>query len=169
MGLDQFSGVSIGFFQLYPDSRGSVHAAPPDPAVAPQIVANYLAASRDRAAVVRGLRLARRIGSHPALRSFPVDETRPGPGTVEDPALLDYARQVGQTSYHSVGTCRMGNDADAVFDHACCVRGVEGLRVADASVMPFLVSSNTNAPSIAIGERAGQIVPHGANTQGVNT
>ena len=167
-GLDRFSGVSIGFFQLYPDSRGSVHAVSPGPDVPPRIVANYLAASKDRAAVVRGLRLARRIGSHPALRSFLVDETRPGTGTVEDAALLDYARQVGQTSYHPVGTCRMGNDADAVVDPACCVRGVEGLRVADASVMPFLVSSNTNAPSIAIGERAAQIMLHGANAQGAN-
>ena len=75
-----------------------------------------------------------------------------------DDALLEYIRQNGQTSYHPVGTCRMGSDAEAVVDPECRVRGVDGLRVVDASVMPFIVSSNTNAPSIAVGERASQMI-----------
>jgi choline dehydrogenase-like flavoprotein len=162
-GLDPFSGVSLGFFQLYPESRGSVHAVSPDPGMPPRIVANYLAAPKDRAAALRGLKLARRVGSHPALQRFLVEEMRPGPGVADDGELLDYASRVGQTSYHPVGTCRMGTDAEAVVDPACRVRGVDGLRVVDASVMPFIVSSNTNAPSIAIGEHAAEIMLREAN------
>lgn len=164
MGLDPYSGVSIGFFQLYPQSRGSVHIASPDPEAPPRIVANYLAAAADRLAAVRGLRLARRIAAQPALRRFFKEETRPGPSIHSDDALLDYARGAGQTSYHPVGTCRMGTDRYAVVDPECRVRGVFGLRVADAAVMPFIVSSNTNAPSIAIGERASQIILAQSNT-----
>jgi choline dehydrogenase len=156
--LDPYSGLSIGFFRLYPESRGSVHAISPDAGVAPRIIANYLATTGDRAAAVRGLRLARRIAGQPSLRPFLEAETRPGAGVQDDDALLDYARAAGQTSYHPVGTCRMGADAFAVVDPECRVHGVDGLRVVDASVMPFIVSSNTNAPSIAIGERAAQLL-----------
>ena len=158
MGVDPWSGASIGFFQLYPESRGSVHAASPDPEQPPRIIANYLAAAADRAAAVRGIRMARKIAAQPALRPFFTEETRPGPALEADDALLEYARHNGQTSYHPVGTCRMGTDPFAVVDAECRVRGVDGLRVADASIMPFIVSSNTNAPSIAIGERAAQIM-----------
>ena len=163
MGVDPFSGVSIGLLQLYPESRGSVHAASPDPAVPPRMVANYLAAAADRRAVVRGMRLARAVAGQPALRRFLVEETRPGPDLQSDDELLEFARLHGQTSYHPVGTCRMGDDPLAVVDAACRVRGVDGLRIADASVMPFIVSSNTNAPAIAIGERAAQIILTEAN------
>jgi choline dehydrogenase len=158
LGVDPFSGVSIGFFQLYPESRGSVHAASPNPEAPPRIIANYLAEAADRQAVVRALRLARRIATQPALHPFFKQETRPGLDIDDDDGLLEYARATGQTSYHPVGTCRMGTDAHAVVDPDCRVRGVDGLRVADASVMPFIVSSNTNAPSIAIGERASRII-----------
>lgn len=157
-GTDPFSGVSIGFFQLYPESRGSVHIASPDPEQPPRMTANYLMAAADRHAIVRALRLARRIAAHAALKPFFREETRPGPAVDSDDALLDYARENGQTSYHPVGTCRMGTDAYAVVDPECRVRGMDGLRVADASIMPFIVSSNTNAPAIAIGERAAQIL-----------
>jgi len=163
LGVDSYSGASIGFFQLYPESRGSVHAASPDPSAPPRIVANYLAEAADRAAVLRAIRLARRIGSQPMLRPYFTQEMRPGPDVSDDEALLDYARETGQTSYHPVGTCRMGRDAYAVVDAECRVRGVDGLRVADASIMPFIVSSNTNAPSIAIGERASEIMLSRAN------
>ena len=157
-GLDDYPGVSIGYFQLYPESRGSVHAAVPDPAAAPAIRPNYLSAPADRAAALRGLHLSRAIGGAAPLRPFLMEETRPGPATQDDDALLDYIRRYGATSYHPVGTCRMGTDPDSVVDAACRVRGVDGLRVADASVMPFLVSSNTNAPAIAIGERASALI-----------
>ncbi len=166
-GLDPFSGVSIGFFHLYPESRGSVHAVAPDMATPPSIQPNYLAAEADRAAAVRGLKLARQIGAQPALARFLVEETRPGPAEQDDAALLDYARRVGQTSYHPVGTCRMGSGPDAVVDAQCRVHGVDGLRVVDAAVMPFLVSSNTNAPTVAIGERAAAMMLAESNTREV--
>jgi choline dehydrogenase len=136
-GVDAYPGVSIGFFQLYPESRGSVHAASRDPEAPPRIVANYLATPGDREAALRGLRLARAIGGQPALAPFLVEETRPGPALRDDHALADYIRRYGATSYHPVGTCRMGSDPDSVVDPSCRVRGVDGLRVADASVMPF--------------------------------
>ncbi len=157
-GLDDYPGVSIGYFQLYPESRGSVHLAVSDPTAAPSIRPNYLSTPGDRAAALRGLHLSRAIGSAVPLQPFLVEETRPGPAMQEEAALLDYIRSHGATSYHPVGTCRMGTDADSVVDPACRVRGVDGLRVVDASVMPFLVSSNTNAPAIAIGERASQLI-----------
>ncbi len=163
MGVDRFRGLSIGFFQLYPESRGSVHAASPDPQAAPRIVANYLAAAADRQASLRGLRLARKVAAQPALKRFMIEETLPGATMDGDDALLDYIRQNGQTSYHPVGTCRMGSDPEAVVDPECRVRGVDGLRVVDASVMPFIVSSNTNAPSIAVGERASEMILAQAN------
>ncbi len=153
LGVDPYCGASIGFFQLYPESRGSVHITSIDPTAPPRIFANYLGAAADRAAVIRGQRLARKIAAIPRLHHFLSEETRPGPEAVDDEALLDYARREGQTSYHPVGTCRMGNTPDCVVDAECRVRGVSGLRVADASVMPFIVSSNTNAPSIAVGEK----------------
>ncbi len=166
-GLDPFSGVSIGFFHLYPESRGSVHAVAPEMATPPSIQPNYLAAEADRAAAVRGLRLARRIGAQPALARFLVEETRPGAAAQDDAALLDYARRVGQTSYHPVGTCRMGSGPEAVVDAQCRVHGVDGLRVVDAAVMPFIVSSNTNAPAVAIGERAAALMLGERNAEGV--
>jgi choline dehydrogenase len=166
MGVDPWSGVSIGFFQLYPESRGSVHAQSPDPNQPPRIIANYLAASADRDATVRSIRMARKIAAQAPLRPYFTEETRPGPAIEADEDLLEYARQNGQTSYHPVGTCRMGTDPYAVVDPECRVHGVDGLRVADASIMPFIVSSNTNAPSIAIGERAAQIMLGRSNAIG---
>ena len=157
-GVDPHCGVSIGWFQLYPESRGSVHAGTPDATAPPRILANYLATPGDRAAALRGLRLARAIAAQAPLARFLVQETRPGPAMQEDAALLDYIRRFGATSYHPVGTCRMGTDAGSVVDPACRVRGVDGLRVIDASIMPFLVSSNTNAPAIAIGERGAALI-----------
>lgn len=157
-GLDPFSGVSIGFFNLYPESRGSVHIASADALAPPRIIANFLATPGDEAAAIRGLRLAREIGQQAMLRPFLIEETRPGGAAQDDAALLAYAREVGQTSYHPVGTCRMGQGADAVVDAQCRVHGVDGLRVIDAAIMPFLVSSNTNAPAIAIGERGAAMI-----------
>jgi choline dehydrogenase len=157
-GVDPYPGVSIGYFRLYPESRGWVHAASPDPHEAPRIAANYLATEGDREAALRGLRLSRAIAAQPALAPFIVEETRPGAGCTDDATLLDYIARTGNTSYHPVGTCRMGGDPDSVVDPSCRVRGVDGLRVVDAAVMPFLVSSNTNAPSMAIGENAARIM-----------
>ena len=104
------------------------------------------------------LRLIRRIARQPALSRLIVRETRPGPELQDDAGLLDYARGCGQTAWHTVGTCRMGPDGDSVVDARLRVHGVRGLRVADASVMPSIPSSNTNAPAIMIGERAAAMI-----------
>lgn len=153
-GVDPFPGVSIGFFQMFPQSRGWVHIRSPEPSDAPGIAPHYLDSQTDRDVVVRGLRMARAIGTQGPMRPYLLDETRPGPDLTDDEALLDYARHNGQTSFHPVGTCRMGAGPDAVVDTRCRVHGVDGLRVIDASVIPHLVSSNTNAPVIALAERA---------------
>lgn len=156
--LDRFPGFGIGTFMLRPESQGTVHVASADSEQPPSIVANYLADERDRAASIAALRLARRIADQPALKALIGRETRPGPEAQSDEALLEHIRRLGATSYHPIGTCKMGNDAMAVVDPQLRVRGVAGLRVADASIMPTMVSSNTNAPSFMIGERCAAFV-----------
>ncbi|GMG94401.1 GMC family oxidoreductase N-terminal domain-containing protein [Cupriavidus metallidurans] len=161
--LDEFSGFSIGTFALTPKSQGTVHIVSPDPAQAPAMNANYLQHPDDVASMLGALRLARRVAQQPALARFVVRETRPGPAGNSDEELLDYARAVGQTSYHPIGSCRMGTDARSVVDERLRVRGVSCLRVADASVMPTMPSANTNAPSIAIGEKAVDLILEDGN------
>jgi len=102
--------------------------------------------------------LIRKFAAQPALAQHIVRETRPGPEAKDDEALLEHARATGMTSYHPIGTCRMGTDAKAVVDAKLKVHGIEGLRVCDASIMPTMVASNTNAPSIMIGEKASDLV-----------
>ncbi len=153
-GIDPFSGFSIGGFKLHPASRGSIHIRSADPRVAPAIQPNYLQAEPDRATALALLRLVRRIAAQPSLAPLVVAEHRPGPGVADDDALLEYIRESGQTAWHTVGTCRIGRPGESVVDARLRVHGVTGLRVADASVMPTIVSSNTNAPAIMIGERA---------------
>ncbi len=157
-GIDPFPGFSIGGFQLHPRSRGSIHAVSADPRAFPRIEPNYFTEEHDRATALALLRLVRGIASQPPLRGLIVRETRPGPEIADDAALLDYARSCGQTAWHTVGTCRMGRPADSVVDERLRVHGIAKLRVADASVMPTIPSSNTNAPSIMIGERAADLV-----------
>jgi choline dehydrogenase len=156
--LDQESGFSIGAYQLRPRSRGSVHVASDDPEAVPLIRAGYLDAPEDRSATLRVMRLARRLVATAPFARFVRAELRPGPQVSDDDALLAYARATGTTSYHPVGTCRMGTDAYAVVDPSLRVRGIAGLRVADASIMPTLPSSNTNAACIAIGWRAADLL-----------
>ncbi|HSN21503.1 MAG TPA: GMC oxidoreductase, partial [Usitatibacter sp.] len=162
-GIDPFSGFSIGGFQLHPRSRGSIHAASPDPHAFPRIEPRYFTDERDRATALALLRLVRRIAAQPPLAGLIVRETRPGPEVASDEALMDYARGCGQTAWHTVGTCRMGSARDSVVDARLRVHGVAKLRVADASVMPTIPSSNTNAASIMIGERAADFVLADAN------
>ena len=158
-GIDPFSGFSIGGFQLHPRSRGSVHALGGDVARFPRIEANYLADEHDRRTGLALLELIRRIASQPAMAARIVRETRPGPEVTGEQELMDYGRSCGQTAWHTVGTCRMGaSAADSVVDARLRVHGVEGLRVADASVMPTIPSSNTNAPSIMVGEKASDLI-----------
>ncbi len=157
-GIDPFSGFSIGGFKLHPDSRGSIHIRSREVLDPPAIQPNYLSHEADRKDAVSLLKLVRRIASQPAMKPLIVAETRPGPGIAADDELLDYARETGQTAWHTVGTCRMGAEADAVVDNRLRVHGVQGLRVIDASVMPTIASSNTNAPAMMIGERGADIV-----------
>jgi choline dehydrogenase len=158
IGMDRFPGFSVGCFVLRPESRGSVHAKSPGMTDPPAIRANYLSAEPDVRSQIGALRLIRKLAAAPALARYVVREVRPGPEARDDDALLEHMRSSGQTSYHPIGTCRMGTDADAVVDHTLRVHGIEALRVIDAAVMPTMVSSNTNAPSIMIGEKASDMV-----------
>lgn len=154
--LDDFPGFSIGVVQQQPAARGSVHIASADLLVPPRIRANFLGPDEDVRAFVLGLRLARRVVAQPALATHVVREVRPGPDAVDDGALADYLRRTIFGSYHQVGTCRMGTDADAVVDPRLRVRGIRRLRVADASIFPSIPASNTNAAEIVAGEKCAE-------------
>ena len=153
-GIDPWSGFSIGGFMLYPKSRGSIHCTSPDPKAFPSIQPNYLAERQDQDTAVDLLRLIGRISGQPALKDVIAREERPGQEVDDYDALLEYARETGQTAWHTVGTCRMGRSReDSVVDSQLKVHGITGLRIADASVLPTIASSNTNAPVIMFGER----------------
>ena len=156
--FDDFPGFGIGSFVLRPHSKGSVHIRSRDFREPPVVVANYLVDERDRKASIGALRLIRRIAEQPAMKRLIVREVRPGPDVQSDEGLLAHIAKLGATSYHPVGTCKMGTDPMAVVDPQLRVRGVRNLRVADASIMPTMVSSNTNAPSFMIGERCAEFL-----------
>jgi choline dehydrogenase len=156
--LHSFSGFSASVCQLRPESRGSLRIRSADPAAPPEIRINYLATEVDRAANVEGLKMLRKILQAPALRPYVTEEVDPGAKVVSDEALLSYCRARGSTIYHPTSTCRMGNDPLAVVDQRLRLRGIEGLRVVDASVMPDLVSGNTNAAVIMIAEKASGMI-----------
>ncbi len=155
---EQQPGMTITPCQLRPQSRGSIHIKSPDPAAYPAIRHNYLGDAADQEAAIRGLKLARKVAAQPAIAQFVESETAPGPGVETDEQIADYTRLAGTTLYHCVGTCRMGRNPDAVVDPQLRVHGVERLRVADASIMPTLVSGNTNAPVIMIAEKAADMI-----------
>ena len=143
---------------MRPESRGSLRIKSADPSVPPEIRINYLATETDRTANVEGLKILRKMLHAPALKPFVVEELEPGLKVASDDDLLAYCRQRGSTVYHPTSTCRMGNDPLAVVDQQLRVRGIEGLRVVDASIMPDLVSGNTNAPVIMIAEKAAEMI-----------
>jgi choline dehydrogenase len=153
-----WSGCTFSVCQLRPASRGAIRIASRDPFAAPSIRAGYLSSELDRRYAIESLKYARRLAATRALAPYLAAEYRPGPEVASDEALLDCARRFGQTIFHPVGTCRMGGDAMSVVDAQLRVRGVPGLRVADASIMPTLVSGNTNAPVIMIAEKAAQML-----------
>ena len=157
-GLHRFSAFTSSVCQLRPESRGSVHARSPQPAEHPAIRPNYLATLTDRQVTVAGMKLSRRLAATDALAPFVVEELLPGASVQSDAELLAHAREVGQTIYHPVGTCKMGNDSLAVVDERLRLRGVGGLRVVDASIMPTITSGNTNAPTIMIAEKAADMI-----------
>ena len=158
MELDSAPGLTIAPCQVRPESRGTIRIKSADPTVYPAIAPNYLSDPLDQEVAVAGLKWGRRIASQPALAGYIDHEMLPGPDFTDDEALLGYARMAGSTIYHPVGTCQMGQGPRAVVDAQLRVRGVEGLRVVDASVMPRLVSGNTNAPTIMIAEKAADMV-----------
>lgn len=153
-----FSGFTMSVCQLRPTSRGEVTLRSSDPQAAPAARFNYLATDEDCATMVRGVRMARQLARSPSLAPYIVDEYRPGFDVESDDEVLGFIREYGTTIFHPVGTCRMGPDADSVVDPRLKVRGVEGLRIVDASIMPLLVSGNTNAAAIAIGEKGADLI-----------
>jgi choline dehydrogenase len=156
--LHRFSGFTVSAAQCRPVSKGSVHIASGDPFVSPRIATNYLREELDRKVIVAGVKMLREIYRQPAFRDLVEGEFLPGADRKTDAAILDFAREKGGTVFHAAGTCRMGSDERSVVDPMLRVRGVEGLRVIDASVMPEMVSTNTNAASIMIGEKGAAIV-----------
>jgi choline dehydrogenase len=158
--LHGYSGFTAAVWQCHPQSRGSVRITSSDPRASPRIESNYLQATLDQRTLVAGIRMLREIQAQPSFRDRVDAEVLPGPAAGTDDALLDFARREGGTVFHCVGTCRMGaaGDANAVVGPDLKVRGVEGLRVIDASVMPTVTSANTNAASLMIGERGARMV-----------
>ncbi|KON79614.1 choline dehydrogenase [Azoarcus sp. PA01] len=157
-GAHPFSAFTASVCQLRPHSRGRVAIRSADPLRYPAIHPNYLADERDHPVVIGGIKVARRIAESPSMRPHIISEFVPGAGYRSDDELLDAARRFSQSIYHPAGTCKMGDDALAVVDGRLRVRGVAGLRVVDASIMPEIVSGNTNAPTIMIAEKAADMI-----------
>lgn len=156
--LSDYPGVTIAPCVARPASRGSIQVASRDAADPPQIMHRYLMSESDRLGTLRGMRLARSLVDAAAMHAIVDEEVAPGARATTDDDLLGFARRFGSTGYHPVGTCRMGSDSEAVVDPELRVRGVDGLRVADASVMPLLISGNTHAACVMIGERAADFI-----------
>lgn len=156
--LHSFPGFTSIVWQCYPESRGRVDIRSADPAADPRIVPNYLTTERDRATVVEGVKILREIHARPPFAGMIREELIPGPGAASDAEILDSVRRTAATVYHPCGTCRMGEDEAAPLDARLRVRGVEGLRVADASAMPIIPSGNINAPVLMVAEKAAELI-----------
>jgi choline dehydrogenase len=153
-----FPGFTLVYYPMRPQSRGWVRIRSRDPREAPAIQPKYLSTEYDRRIMIEGAKFARRIVASPSFSPYVLDEYKPGRAVASDEQLLDAIRNAGSSGYHPVGTCRMGSDDAAVVDPQLRVRGVEGLRVVDASVMPVLVSGNTNAATLMIAEKAADLM-----------
>jgi choline dehydrogenase len=156
--LARQSGMTCYAHAMRPESKGTIHITSADPRRPPAINFNFLSDPADVALTVRAIRIAQSVMHAPALASMQVTEVAPAKDRKTDDDIVAWAKEVGETTYHPVGTCKMGQDAMAVVDERLRVRGISGLRVADASIMPTLTSGNTNAPSIMIGEKAADMV-----------
>ena len=156
--LARHPGMMINVGQCRPDSRGSIRLRSPDPADKPLIQPNYLSAPNDQHVMIEALRLARRLGRTAPFQDLVLEELAPGPNLVDDDALLGFLRATGTTVYHPCGTCRMGSDDQAVTDPQLRVRGIAGLRVVDASVMPLIPSVNIQPAVMMVAERAAEIM-----------
>ncbi|MEZ0213927.1 MAG: GMC family oxidoreductase [Xanthobacteraceae bacterium] len=156
--LHSFPAITVSICNLRPTSVGNVHAMSPRPDVQPDIRLNYLSTEQDRRVAVASIRQARRIMTAQALQRYAPEECLPGPGIESDEALAHKAGDIATTIFHPVGTCKMGADPSAVVDPTLKVRGVERLRVVDASIMPRIVSGNTASPVVMIAERAADLI-----------
>ncbi len=156
--LHPFPAITASVCNLRPESRGSVHITSPDPRAHPAIRPNYLSAPRDQEIAARALRMTRQIAAQPAFARYLPQEFRPGPLAQSEADLIKAAGDIGTTIFHPTGTCRMGADAGACVDPRLRLRGVAGLRVADASVMPAITSGNTNSPTLMIAEKAARMI-----------
>ena len=164
-GLHPFSGFMTSICQLRPESRGFVRIKSNDPAAAPAIQPRYLSSRFDCDTVVAGIKQLRGVMEKPAMRRYIAEERAPGPACESDGDLLAYARETGTTVYHPTSTCRMGSDPQAVVDERLRVRGIEGLRVIDGSVMPTVVSGNTNAAVVMIAEKGADMILQNASAR----
>ncbi len=156
--LHAFPAITMSVCNLRPESRGTVRLTAPDPFLAPSIRPNYLSTPGDCAVAVEALRLARRIMAAQSLARYAPEEWRPGPSATSDDDLVKAAGDHGTTIFHSVGTARMGTDADAVVDPRLRLNGFDNIRIVDASVMPTITSGNTNAPTIMIAEKGAAMI-----------
>lgn len=158
MKLEKFPGISIVGYPLRPSSYGEIHIKSKDPNVLPTLKPNYCTAGTDRELMIATVHLARKFAAQPALRSLITAETFPGPSCVSDDEIIAAYERSGTCGYHAVGSCRMGSDQQSVVDPALRVRGVQGLRVMDTSVMPQIPAGNTNGPTMAMAWRAADIL-----------
>jgi choline dehydrogenase len=163
--MDKEPGMTTGLWQMRPESRGYVEARSADPREQPSINPNYLAEDRDRRTVIAAIRLARSWFDMPALKRYVVAENMPGADVQSDDEILHYARELGTTVFHATCSCRMGPDPMSVVDDRLRVHGMEGLRVIDASVMPAVTSTNTNAPTIMIAEKGADMLKEDARAR----
>src|SRR5215469_12302618 len=157
-GLHKFSGFTMIAYQLRPESRGEIRLKSANPADPPAMLPNYLGTDTDRRAIVDGLKIGRRILATSSMRQFISEEYQPGASLQTDEQLLEHARNTGGTVFHPTSTCKMGVDPMAVVDPDLRVHGIANLRVVDASIMPTVISGNTNAATIMIGEKAADLV-----------
>jgi choline dehydrogenase len=153
-----FPGFTISPVHLRPDGRGTVRLGSPDPLAPPAVLFDYLRTEYDMQAVIFGIRLARRIAEQPALLPYVAAELQPGPVVTSDADLAAYVRESGVSNQHPTSSCAMGHGPNSVVDPRLRVHGIDGLRVADASIMPVAVGGNTNAPTIMIGEKAAAMI-----------
>ena len=160
--LHKDSGITAITHVLRSDSTGSIHVASNDPGKPPAIRFNFLSAQSDRDILLESMRITRRIMNAGPMKDVARDEMAPGVDVTSDDDLLEWIKQNAETTYHPVGTCKMGNDPMAVVDDRLRVSGIGGLRVVDASIMPRLVSGNTNAPVIMIAEKAADMMKEDA-------
>ena len=158
--LDDQPGMTLAAWQQRPESRGTVLAKSSNPFERPSIQPNYLCAETDRRVLLAGLKLARKLMRTDPMKPYFGGELYPGDAVQSDEDLLHTARERGTTTFHMIGTCRMGPDHDpsAVVDHELRVKGMQGLRVADASIMPTMPAANTNAAALVIGEKAAEMI-----------